>query len=288
MTQPLRVAGGNGWKRPSSPEIPSCPSSPSWSPTTRPACRHCIPRVVSTIRSPHGGPPAGSGTRSASSRPPWSVGTPVPRSGLRSTRVGSTGSPIGMTPVAASAAPVTARPPAARQPGEQGPPAATGPGVDQRVTQLRQDGHRVSSLSRRRRRPRPRLTRWRMTASETRRSLAISAYSRSSSTRARSAAASCDGSSGEPGFDDRVALGGHQGLDQLDVRRRQHERLEADPAPRGGFDAAAPRAAGEHVASDPEQPHARHAAGTRRTRRRPPKRPRTSRPSGPPRAPDGA
>jgi hypothetical protein len=70
-----------------------------------------------------------------------------------------------------------------------------GLGAGERVAQLGQDRHPAPSLMRRRSRPSPRLTRWRTTASEQRRSPAMSAYSRSSSTRARRACACSVGSS---------------------------------------------------------------------------------------------
>ena len=80
---------GSSWKSPSSWKAPSWPSTPSLPSTTRPICtqpqcaaslftlapRRCASGPWRSLeakmsRTPHGGPPAGSGTRSDSSRVP--------------------------------------------------------------------------------------------------------------------------------------------------------------------------------------------------------------------------
>src|SRR5919109_1052820 len=55
---------------------------------TRPTCTQMRPRVVSTRRRPHGGPPAGSGTRSDRIRAVSSTGLPGPWSGGDVNRAG--------------------------------------------------------------------------------------------------------------------------------------------------------------------------------------------------------
>src|SRR3954454_11906199 len=69
------LPAGTAWNAPLLPRIPSSPSTP------RPASTHVVPRVVRTVRSPQGGPPAGSGTRRSSNRALEGIGAPTPRLG---------------------------------------------------------------------------------------------------------------------------------------------------------------------------------------------------------------
>ena len=115
---PPRPPGARGSARPT-------PITPSRSPTTRPICRQGIPREVGARRSPHGGPPSGSATRSGSSRAEPSDGTPTPRAGSRLTCAARPGHPMPITPVAASAPAVAsegARDGEARVHGRPAPP----------------------------------------------------------------------------------------------------------------------------------------------------------------------
>ena len=263
------VLAANGWKRPSSLNAPSRPSTPIRPSTSRPACRQPSPRVVLTIRSPHGRPSPGIRRRevehavgAGNDHARAAVGRAVLVTGRAHGRPDGNHAGRGQ----GSGPGDGERDRHARE--QPAPPTATraaGGHRRQLALELRDQGHCSPFRSA----ARPRLTRWRTTAffralelARDRRVVGLVQHAPADGL------ALVGGKIGEPGLHDGLLGLEHDTFDGAYGGLAHRERPEPEPRTRSSLDPPATPAGLHHVARDPQQP------GAGAARFRPERRPR--------------